>query len=416
MKNIVLGLAFVLSVAFVNLANATVTSDVGLSLDLAGDITATGTQNDLALPSGSAVRYNGSAAATFTGITAPTNSRLLIIHNASTFDLTVPHQDVGSLVANRIITDTGGPVVYPSGSSGVLQYDFTAARWRTLGRAGKGITSLGSLTGVTQLLAVGTAGTDQNIVSSGTTHTFNIPDASATARGLITTAAQTIGGQKTFANGIVVTCTGCITDTNLVDVLTLTGGSVNGTPIGATTASTAAFTTLSSTGVSAIGNGTATVVIDSSDWDISATGAMTGIGAITTDGAYTQSGTGANTLSGATTFSAAGTALVVTNAATIGTTLGVTGLATLSAGASVAGNIVPSVNNTQALGTDALKFATARIGVLTTGDLNLKDDRYGNWTFREGKNGIYAKNNRTGNFFRVGMIAAKKDKTSFWSD
>lgn len=62
----------------------------------------------------------------------------------------------------------------------------------------RGILSLNNLTDQQQYFAVGTSGTDFNIVSSLDTHTFNIPSASATNRGLITTGTQTIAGQKTF--------------------------------------------------------------------------------------------------------------------------------------------------------------------------------------------------------------------------
>ncbi|CAA9528163.1 MAG: hypothetical protein AVDCRST_MAG96-3370 [uncultured Segetibacter sp.] len=53
--------------------------------------------------------------------------------------------------------------------------------------------------------AAGTSN-DFNIAanSAANTMTFNIPDASPTARGAVTAGAQTIGGSKTFANGLTV--------------------------------------------------------------------------------------------------------------------------------------------------------------------------------------------------------------------
>jgi hypothetical protein len=65
-----------------------------------------------------------------------------------------------------------------------------------------GIQALNALTTSTQTIATGKSGTDFNVVSSGSTHTFNIPDASASARGLVNTAAQTFAGDKSFGGNV----------------------------------------------------------------------------------------------------------------------------------------------------------------------------------------------------------------------
>jgi len=96
-----------------------------------------------------------------------------------------------------------------------------------------GITTLNTLTAATQTFAVGTSGTDFNISSATSTHTFNIPDASGSARGLVTTGTQTFAGAKTFSTGITnsrvdprsitTTSTATLTpDVSVDDVFTVT--------------------------------------------------------------------------------------------------------------------------------------------------------------------------------------------------
>jgi hypothetical protein len=67
-----------------------------------------------------------------------------------------------------------------------------------------GLTSLNGLTAQTQLLGVGTSGTDFGISSATDTHTFNLPTASAANRGALSTADWTTfnGKQDALSSGV----------------------------------------------------------------------------------------------------------------------------------------------------------------------------------------------------------------------
>lgn len=98
------------------------------------------------------------------------------------------------------------PAGQPTGTLAVtsdtkILYVYDGANWIAEATPGTDITSINSDTTSAQVLTTGTAGTDFAIVDNGTgTHTFNLPSASATARGVVTTGSQTIAGAKTLTS------------------------------------------------------------------------------------------------------------------------------------------------------------------------------------------------------------------------
>jgi hypothetical protein len=94
-----------------------------------------------------------------------------------------------------------------------------------------GVSSINGLTKQTQYLAVGTSGTDFAISSATDTHTFNLPTASATKRGALSSADwSTFNGKQ---NAITLTTTGSGAATFIADTLNIPTAS-GGTPAGTT--------------------------------------------------------------------------------------------------------------------------------------------------------------------------------------
>jgi 3-methyladenine DNA glycosylase Mpg len=168
-----------------------------------------------------AMRINGTGKVGI-GTTAPST----VLHVNGTNPLTLTGVQAGtSTSADSLLTITSGLV--------------RKIPMSTFDAAGSGITSLNGLTAATQTFATGATGTDFNISSSGSAHTFNIPDASATARGVMTTGAQTIAGSKTFSSALNVTATNPLnllgvqagTSTTADSLLTITSGLVRKIPM-----------------------------------------------------------------------------------------------------------------------------------------------------------------------------------------
>jgi hypothetical protein len=107
-----------------------------------------------------------------------------------------------ALSVNSVTADASGGITLTASSVGaepalgnpsVSGYvlSSTTAGVRSWIAAGGGITSINTLTGASQTIVAGTSGTDFAVSSTGTTHTLNLPDASAVNRGALTSADWT---------------------------------------------------------------------------------------------------------------------------------------------------------------------------------------------------------------------------------
>ncbi|MEK2645833.1 beta strand repeat-containing protein [Bdellovibrio sp. BCCA] len=146
---------------------------------------------------------SGVTAGTYSKVTVDAKGRVTAGANIGSADVMTalgytPLDKAGDVMAgplglNAVTSDpTGlgagdnGKMWYRTDTNEIKYWNGTAAI--ALGAAGSGLQSMNGLNGSTQTFATGSTGTDFGISSSGTVHTFNLPSASSTNRGLLTSS------------------------------------------------------------------------------------------------------------------------------------------------------------------------------------------------------------------------------------
>lgn len=125
--------------------------------------------------------------------------------------------------------------------------------------AGTGVTAINSLTGSAQTLTVGTTGTDFAIVDSGVDHKFNLPTASATNRGALSTSDWT-NFNTAYTNRITsLTTTGssgsATLTSNVLNVPTYTLSGLGGIGLTSLSSTATGLTYTNTTGVFSLTSG-----------------------------------------------------------------------------------------------------------------------------------------------------------------
>ncbi len=116
----------------------------------------------------------------------------------------ITFRDEANLAGTNLCLVGDADVPLAPSSSLTLIFSGAAGCWVQIGGTGvgsgggSGISSLGGQTGSTQTFVTGATGSDFAVSSAANIHTFNLPNAGPSARGVVTTGAQTLSGKKTF--------------------------------------------------------------------------------------------------------------------------------------------------------------------------------------------------------------------------
>ncbi|MBL0359079.1 MAG: hypothetical protein IPP72_20430 [Chitinophagaceae bacterium] len=126
---------------------------------------------------------------------------------------------VKGFLAPRMTTAQQNSIPLPA--TGLMVFNTTLGGF-TVNTGTAAAPSWTTISSTAQTFATGTTGNDFNISTSGSVNTFNIPDAGAAARGLVTTGSQTIAGAKTLTGP--TTISGTLTAGNTVTLSSTASG------------------------------------------------------------------------------------------------------------------------------------------------------------------------------------------------